>query len=120
MPVAQKVYKVVLGILIAIAVTKLIMFLAPFAPAVLQGFSAFAGAGSATTGTINAGAVAGPLIMKALSAAGVKGVADGTCNIVELTQKIQHLKGHEAEHEAEGIMNQELAKAPSEIDAVVA
>jgi hypothetical protein len=119
MPVAEKVYKVILGILIAIAVTKLIMFLAPFAPAVLQGFSAFTGAGGATTGTINAGAVAGPLIMKALSAAGIKGVAGGAFNIVGLTQKIQHLKGHEAEHETENIVNQELAKAPAEIDAAI-
>jgi hypothetical protein len=118
-PMAEKIYKVILGILIAIAITKLIMFLSPFAPAVLKGFSAFAGASNVTTGTINAGMVAGPLLLKALSAAGLKGVAAGAFNIVGLTQKIQHLKGHDAEHEAEDAANQELAKAPAEIDAAV-
>jgi hypothetical protein len=119
MPIAEKVYKVVLGVLIAVAITKLIMFLAPFAPAALQGFSAFAGAGGTTAGATSAGMVAGPLVMKALSAAGFKGIAGGAFNIVGLTQKIKHLKGHEAEHEVEDIASQELAKAPAEIDAAI-
>lgn len=119
MPTAEKVYKVVLGILIAIAATKLIMFLGPLGPAVLKSFATFAGAGGGGIGTIQAGAIIGPVIGKILATAGIKGTAAAGFNVVGLVQKVKHLDHSEAEHEAEQIVNQELEKAPAEIDAAV-
>lgn len=119
MPTAEKVYKVILGILIAVAVAKLVIFLAPLGSAILKSFAAFAKVGGGTQGVIQAGMVVGPLISKALAAAGLKGLAAAGFNVTGLIQKIQHLGHSEAEHEAEKFADQELAKAPAEIDAAI-
>ena len=119
MPVAEKINKIILGILIAVAVAKLVMFLAPLGPAILKSFAAFAKVGGGTQGVLQAGMVAGPLMGKILAAAGLKGIAAAGFNVTGLIQKIQHLGHSEAGHEAEKFADQELAKAPAEIDAAV-
>lgn len=119
MPTAEKIYKVILGILIAVAVAKLVMFLAPLGPAILKSFAAFAKVGGGTQGVLQAGMVAGPLMSKIIAAAGLKGIVGAGFNLTGLIQKIQHLGHSEAGHEAEKFANQELAKAPAEIDAAV-
>jgi hypothetical protein len=119
MPVAEKINKIILGILIAVAIAKLVMFLAPLGSAVLKSFAAFAKVGGGTQGVLQAGMVAGPLMGKILAAAGLKGIAAAGFNVTGLIQKIQHLGHSEAGHEAEKFADQELAKAPAEIDAAV-
>jgi hypothetical protein len=119
MPVAEKINKIILGILIAVAIAKLVMFLAPLGPAILKSFAAFAKVGGGTQGVLQAGMVAGPLMGKILAAAGLKGIAAAGFNVTGLIQKIQHLGHSEAGHEAEKFADQELAKAPAEIDAAV-
>jgi len=119
MPTAEKIYKVILGILIAIAIAKLVMFLAPLGSAVLKSFAVFAKVGGGAQGAVQAGMVAGPLMGKILAAAGLKGIAAAGFNVTGLIQKIQHLGHSEAGHEAEKFADQELAKAPAEIDAAV-
>jgi hypothetical protein len=119
MPAAEKINKVILGILIAVAIAKLVMFLAPLGSAVLKSFAVFAKVGGGTQGAMQAGMIAGPLMGKVLAAAGLKGIAAAGFNVTGLIQKIQHLSHSEAEHEAEKFADQELAKAPAEIDAAV-
>ena len=119
MPTAEKIYKVILGILIAIAIAKLVMFLAPLGSAVLKSFAVFAKVGGGAQGAVQAGMIAGPLMGKILAAAGLKGIAAAGFNVTGLIQKIQHLGHSEAGHEAEKFADQELEKAPAEIDAAV-
>lgn len=118
-PVAEKINKIILGILIAVAIAKLVMFLAPLSPAILKAFAVFTKVGGGAQGAVQAGMIAGPLMGKILAAAGLKGIAAAGFNVTGLIQKIQHLGHSEAGHEAEKFADQELAKAPAEIDAAV-
>jgi hypothetical protein len=119
MPVAEKIYKVILVILIAIAIAKLIAFLIPLGSTVLKSFAAFAKVGGGTQGVVQAGMLVAPIMSKALTLSGLGKVAAAGYNVTGLIQKIQHLNHSEAGHEAEKFYDQQVALAPSAIDSIV-
>lgn len=119
MPVAEKIYKVILVILIAIAVMKLITFLIPLGSTVLKSFAAFAKVGGGTQGVVQAGMLVAPIMSKALTLSGLGKIAAAGYNVTGLIQKIQHLNHSEAGHEAEKFYDQQIALAPSAINSIV-
>ena len=119
MPIAEKIYKVILGILIVIAIAKLVAFLVPLGSIVLKSFAVFAKVGGGTQGVVQAGMLVAPIMSKALTLSGLKGLAAAGFNVTGLIQKIQHLNHSEAGHEAEEFANQQLTLAPATIDDLV-
>jgi len=96
---ANKIYKAILIVLIAIAAVKLWIFITPFY--------------SAATSTSAASSLLG-----AVKTAGIGGVASGGFNVIGLINKIKHLGHEEGKHAAEEGVKDAIANLKDELKSV--
>jgi hypothetical protein len=96
---ANKIYKAILIVLIAIAVVKLWMFIAPF----------YSAATSASASSALLGAV---------KTAGLGGISSGGFNILGLINKIKHLGHEEGKHASEEGVKDAIANLKDELKSI--